>query len=367
MLRMIEIGAGGGSIARIGELGLPAVGPLSAGSDPGPACYRLGGEQPTVTDADLLLGYLDPQWFAGGSMTLDRAAAAAAYRDLARRLGVDARRAAWGIRELVDENMAAAARVHAAERGLDLRGYAMVATGGAGPVHACGVARRLRIGAVVVPPLAGVGSAFGLLRAPIAFDLTRSYLVRLDRLACDRLGALLDELEREGRSTVRAAGVAEAAITVERTADLRYVGQGYEIRVQVPPGPVDRALVDSIRRSFEEAYVRFYGRLSDGVPLEAVNWRVVVAGPALDLRHLPPPAAPGERQARPVGRRPVLFDPAHGAVDTPVYRRAGLAAEFAGAGPAIIEEAECTTVVPPDWRVRVHANGCLILRAGGAP
>ena len=407
-LRMIEIGAGGGSIARVGELGLPAVGPQSAGSEPGPACYGCGGRQPTVTDADLLLGYLDPLAFAGGTMTLDAAAARRAFRELAAHLELDLARVAWGIHDLVNENMAAAARVHAAERGLDTRRYALVATGGAGPLHACGVARRLGLRTVVIPPLAGVGSAFGLLLAPISFDTTRSYLARLDRIEYPILEAILGELEREGRGRVRAAGVAEEEITVQRSADMRYVGQGYEIRVPVPPGTPNRALVATLRRRFEEAYAQFYGQVSEGVPLQVVNWRVAVAGPALDLRELSehlthrpglqraaaapvPTRTPTEGTEQPAQQHPARapasvqaeigpspapawsapsaryrqawFDATTGFVQTPVYQRHLLARDFSVAGPVIIEEAESTTVVPPDWSVSREAGGCLLVRA----
>ena len=192
MIEMIEIGAGGGSIAHVNALGLPAVGPQSAGSMPGPAAYGLGGDAPTVTDADLLLGYLNPDYFAGGDITLDMGLARKAYESLASTAGagrVD--RLAWGAHQLVNENMAAAARVHAAERGLELRRYTMVATGGAGPAHACGVANGLGIERIIIPPLAGVGSAFGFLTAPIAFDFTRSYVSRLDALDLAQLNAVL--------------------------------------------------------------------------------------------------------------------------------------------------------------------------------
>ena len=202
MIHMIEIGAGGGSIASLNKLGLPAVGPQSAGSTPGPACYGLGGTAPTVTDADLLLGHLNADHFANGTMQLDITAARMAYAELAQKLEISPQRMAWGIHQLVNENMAAAARVHSAERGLDIRQYAMVATGGAGPVHACGVADKLGITTVVIPPIAGVGSAFGFMQAPISFDFTRSYLTQLDQLDRAELNDILNNLEREGREIV---------------------------------------------------------------------------------------------------------------------------------------------------------------------
>jgi N-methylhydantoinase A/oxoprolinase/acetone carboxylase beta subunit len=359
MLHMIEIGAGGGSIARLNNLGLPAVGPESASSLPGPACYGLGGAEPTVTDADLLLGYLNPADFAGGTMTLDGAAARSAFAPLAEALMMSVERVAWGIHQLVNENMAAAARVHAAERGLDMRRYAMVATGGAGPVHACGVAQRLGLTTVVVPPLAGVGSAFGFLLAPIAFDFTRSYLARLDRLDLAAINDILAELESEGRAIVQAAGVPAEQLQLTRTVDMRYLGQGYEIRVPLPAGELGAATLTAIQASFEAEYQRFYGRLCDDVAIQAVNWRVVVAGPKLALADLNLVAATAAEPAGPP--RPALFTPEQGPVPTPVYQRAELPAGFTAPGPAIVEEAESTTIVLPGWSLRVDPTGCLIL------
>ena len=360
MIHMIEIGAGGGSIARLNNLGLPAVGPESASSMPGPACYGLGGTEPTVTDADVILGYLNPDEFAQGTMKLQVEAARQAFAPLAASLAMSTERVAWGIHQLVNENMAAAARVHAAERGLDMRRYAMVATGGAGPVHACGVAQRLNLDTVVVPPLAGVGSAFGFMLAPIAFDFTRSYLVRLDKLDLMATNRILAELEREGRDIVSAAGVNVADMQLTRTVDMRYVGQGYEIRVPFRDGPVDDMLLAEIQAGFEAEYIRFYGRLCDDVPIQAVNWRVVVSGPKLDLRDLRVAANSAAVQP-PATMRDVLFVAESGYVSTPVYKRVALPAGFQTTGPAIIEEAESTTVVLPGWSVRVDETGCLVM------
>ncbi len=360
MIHMIEIGAGGGSIARIGELGLPKVGPESAGSTPGPAAYGRGGTEPTVTDADLLLGYLNAETFANGTLPLDPAAAADAFAALAARLSLPTERVAWGIHQLVNENMAAAARVHAAERGLDIRRYVLVATGGAGPVHASGVAQRLGIETVIVPPIAGVGSAYGFLLAPISFDFTRSYLVRLDQLDVDHLNQMLAELEAEGRAIVQAAGVADAEITVSRAVDMRYVGQGYEIRVPFANGPVDAAAARRIQTSFEREYERFYGRLCTGVPIQAVHWRVVVAGPTLDVSDITLQRQQHEQSAAPT-ERPVWFEANAAPVATPVYQRRALVTGFTTAGPAIVEEAESTTVVLPGWQLTVDESGCLVL------
>ncbi len=363
VLDMIEIGAGGGSIAHLNELGLPVVGPESAGSVPGPACYGLGGTEPTVTDADLLLGYLNPNYFVGGAMTLDMPAAEAAIEDLAVSLDMTAVRLAWGIHQLVNENMAGAARVHAAERGLDIRRYSMVATGGAGPVHACGVAQRLGIRTVVVPPIAGVGSAFGMLLAPISFDFARSYVAPLDELDLDILSTLYHEMEAEGRRIVSAAGVPEGDIQTDRTADLRYAGQGHEIRIRVPPGALKAAARQQLLSAFNDEYVRIYGRLCEGVPVQTVHWRVTVSGPRPILEHVKFQHGEDIRGVQDLkGMRLAVFHPDDGSVEVPVFDRYALTETFQVDGPAIIEEAESTTIVPPGWDGQADAEGNLILR-----
>ena len=358
MIEMIEIGAGGGSIARINELGLPTVGPQSAGSDPGPACYGLGGAQPTVTDADLLLGYLNPAAFAGGKMRLDAAAAESACAALAETLGLPLPQMAWGVHRLVNENMAAAARVHAAERGLEIRRYCMVATGGAGPLHACGVAQGLGISRVIIPPLAGVGSAFGFLTAPIAFDFTRSYVSKLDDIDLDELNGILRQLQADGSRIVQAAGLSRADISVRLNIDMRYVGQGYEVRVPFPMQMLTRGHIRQLRADFEREYRAFYGQLAEGVPIEAVNWRVLISGPQPRV-HSPP--APQSGSDAPVGRRPLRFDADSPPVDTPVYKRDSLREGWRAEGPLVIEEAASTTVTLPGWTAQVAAGGCLLL------
>jgi N-methylhydantoinase A/oxoprolinase/acetone carboxylase beta subunit len=368
MLDMIEIGAGGGSIARLNEIGLPVVGPDSAGSMPGPACYGQGGREPTVTDADLLLGFLNPAYFVGGEMALEPEKAREAIGTLATALNLSVEHLAWGINQLVNENMAAAANVHAAERGLDIRKYVLVATGGAGPVHACGVAECLSIRSVIVPPAAGVGSAYGMLLAPISFDFARTFIARLDDLDVRAVNAMLAELEGEGRDVVRAAGVPNHDIRVRRSADMRYVGQGFNVRAAIPQGDFDDGRSGAgeagglLQTLFEDAYRRKYGLLSSGVPVQAVNWRVTVSGP----RPEPQPlhvrrnaAGPGNDPLK--ERRPVHFAAGEEPVETPVYDRYVLPAGFAVPGPAIVEEAEATTVVLPGWAVRLDDSRCLVL------
>ena len=361
MIEMIEIGAGGGSIAHLNRLGLPVVGPESAGSAPGPAAYGRGGKRPTVTDADLLMGYLNPDYFADGSIQLDAAAAHQAFEPLADALNLSVERLAWGVHQLVNENMAAAARVHAAERGLEIRRYSMVATGGAGPVHACGVAQRLGIQQIIIPPLAGVGSAFGFMTAPISFDFTRSYVSSLPELDLDELNRILHELEQEGRGIVAAAGVAAADIRVKLSIDMRYIGQGYEVRVPFPMQTLNKAHIAQMQSRFEAEYRQFYGQLADGVPIEAVNWRVVISGPTPQIAQLSLDRSENESDAA-LAWRSVAFEANQPACETPVYRRGRLAQSWSAVGPLIIEEAASTTVVMPGWSVELAVDGCLLLR-----
>ncbi len=360
MIELIEIGAGGGSIAHLNNLGLPTVGPQSAGSTPGPAAYSRGGTEPTVTDADLLIGYLNPDYFADGTIKLDVDAARTAYESLAESLNLAVDRMARGVHELVNENMAAAARVHAAERGLEIRRYSMVATGGAGPVHACGVAEKLGLKRVIVPPLAGVGSAFGFMTAPISFDFTRSYVSKLDALNLDEINAILDDLEREGRGIVEAAGVPPGDVQVQLSIDMRYVGQGYEVRVPFTKQTLTPAHITQMQAAFEAEYKQFYGQLANGVPIEAVNWRIVIASPKPEIGRLALVADESQPDAA-YTSRPVIFTADDEATDTPVYRRDALSAAWQADGPLIIEEAASTTVVLPGWSARVDASGCLVL------
>ena len=362
VLDMIEIGAGGGSIAHASELGLPAVGPESAGAEPGPACYARGGRLPTVTDADLLLGYLNAEYFLGGQMALDVDRAAQAVDEFAQSAGLNRMRAAQGICELVNENMANAARVHAAERGVDLTGYALVATGGAGPVHACGVATRLGIDRVIVPPVAGVGSACGLMLAPIAFDYVRSFVSRIEGLDFDIVNALYVEMETEGRALMREAGVAESEISIVRTADTRYVGQGHEISVPVPLGTLTEESDAMLQKAFDASYRKIYGRICEGVPVEAIHWRVTVSGAKPEICDPRPEREPDVGHLS-VERRKVLFDQREREVA--VHKRQTLAGGMVLPGPVIVEEVESTTVVPPGWVLRVDDMGNLILGREG--
>src|SRR6516165_10506762 len=279
VIDMIEIGAGGGSIAAIDEVGLLKVGPRSAGADPGPACYGNGGSEPTVTDANLLLGYLDPGFFLGGRMALDRTAAESALGHVARPLGLSAVEAAWGVYSIVCESMAAAARVHLVEKGRDPRGYAMVGFGGAGPAHAAEVARILGVGEVIVPPVSGAASALGFLAAPVSFEFARSApAVLADALDFIAINGLLAEIEAEGRRLLAEAGITSGVI-VSRQAEMRLLGQVHEITVDLPEGELGRGNLDDVKRRFAATYTELYTHLYAGALIEALSWRVRVSGP----------------------------------------------------------------------------------------
>ncbi|MCZ8147611.1 MAG: hydantoinase/oxoprolinase family protein [Roseomonas sp.] len=352
VVEMIEIGAGGGSVARVDALGLVRVGPDSASSDPGPACYGLGGTQPTVTDCDLLLGYLAPDSFLGGTMRLDVAAAEAAIgATLAGPLGLSPVEAAWAVHETVNTAMAQAAAIHALEKARRIEGYTLVPIGGAGPVHAVEVARKLGITRLVVPAGAGVASAFGFLAAPISFALLRGMVAPLATLDLDALRAMLAEMEAEGRALVAQAG-ADAAETRIRVA-MRYAGQGYQVEAEVTA--LDR---DTIRAAFEAEYLRLYGRTEPGLPVECVGWRVTVSGPTPRL-DLAAGAAPQGVAAK--GRRRAWFGGAF--VQAAVLDRAALKPGDVVTGPALIEERESTLVLPPGASARCDAALNLVVEA----
>ena len=355
VIDLIEIGAGGGSIARVDRFGLPKVGPESAGAEPGPACYGRGGDRPTVTDADLLLGYLDPGFFLGGEMPLDVDAARSAVGGLAAALGLDLAEAAAGIHRVVDETMAGAARMHAIERGRDLRRFALVATGGAGPVHAWGVARRLGIRRLVLPPSAGVASAFGMLTAPPAFDFARSLPAELAAVEWAGVRAAVEAMRREGAAQLAAAGIRAADAGVALAADVRYRGQGEGVTVALGEG-LGRRPGDQVREAFEAAYVRLYGRRPPGVEPEVLTWRVRVSGPRPVIAPPGNGAAPGPARK---GRRPIWSEERRGFVEAGVWDRYRLAPGDEVAGPAVVEERESSAVIGAGGRGVVDGHGSL--------
>jgi N-methylhydantoinase A len=367
VIEMIEIGAGGGSIARIDSLGLLKVGPDSAGADPGPVCYGRGGTEPTVTDADLVLGYLDPGFFLGGAMALDVDGAREAIRRVvAEPLELSIEEAAWGIHQIVNEGMAGAARVHTLERGGDPRQLPLFAFGGAGPVHGYRVAAALGSPRLIVPAAAGVMSAIGFLAAPLAFDFVRTFRGRLDALDWARVNEFLTEMEGEGTALLRQAGVPMRDINHRRLAEMRYVGQGHEVRVTLPPGPLNPASVRTLQTAFEREYERLYGRLGPPVPVEAITWRVVSSGPKPDLRLSTVNGARGEAGEAVKGSRRAWVPEAHALAEVPVYDRYRLGPGAAFTGPAIVEERESTTVIGPGADVTIDGEGNLVVEIGGA-
>jgi 5-oxoprolinase (ATP-hydrolysing)/N-methylhydantoinase A len=371
---MIEIGAGGGSIARVDRMGLLRVGPQSAGADPGPACYGRGGREPTVTDACVVLGYFDPTAFLGGTMRLDQEAARAAVERVARSLGLDLVRAAWGVFAVVCESMAQAARLYLVERGQDPRRYALMAFGGAGPAVASRVARLLGIRQVLVPPASGVASALGMLVAPVGFEFGRSLTGEIGQLDWTAVGRALAEMEAEGRALALAAGAAQTAVRVERRAEMRYLGQFHDLEVPVPaPLPADPA--GYLRAAFHEAYTRQYGAALEGYPVQALNWRVLVLAPVKEVDLAGAVRARGGAGRGLKGRRPVYIPEEAGRkgssetgrfVDVPVYDRYALAPGSAVVGPAIVEEGEATTLLWPGDGLRVDRAYNLVIEVAGA-
>jgi len=359
VIEMVEIGAGGGSIASLDALGRIAVGPRSAGSDPGPVCYRRGGAEPTVTDADLTLGRIDPATFSGGKMILD---AAAADRAIAERIGdkldLATDHAALGISEMVDENMANAARVHAIESGKDLRPRTLIAFGGAAPLHAARVAEKLGIGRVLIPANAGVGSAVGLLRAPVAYEIVRGRLIRLGNFDAGSVNRLLAEMRAEAEAIVR-RGAPAAELHEERSAFMRYRGQGHEIAVKLPVRDFTAADRSAITALFEDAYRTLYSRPIPGVEIEILSWVMSLRAPAQGELAVAAPTRLHEPKPR---SRRAVFDPQAGEFqDVPIYWRGDLAPGARIGGPAVIAEDDTSTVVSPLFEARIDRFGYIEL------
>ncbi len=351
---MIEIGAGGGSIAYVDDLGLLKIGPHSAGSQPGPACYGRGGTEPTVTDADLVLGLLDADNFLGGDMPLDKPAAEATIDRLAAELGVGRDQAAAGIYRVVAEAMAGAARAHATDRGVDHRGLPLLAFGGAGPVHACAVGELLQSVAVIFPPQASVLSAFGALVTPVRLDLVRSGLSQLDDLDWDDVRRMIGEMTAEADVALTDAGTAPDQVRLRIGADLRYSGQQNEVGVTFDEDPLGRRDTELIRRTFESAYFAQYGVNPSHVPIEIVSWRLTAQGAEDRLEGAHAPVGPDGAPRRELS---IPLWPNAGPVK--VYARSGLARGQKLAGPALVEERETTVVLPPGWDAVVDEIGCI--------
>ncbi|MGQ0486587.1 MAG: hydantoinase/oxoprolinase family protein [Hyphomicrobiales bacterium] len=359
VIEMVEIGAGGGSIARVDKLNRITVGPDSAGSTPGPVCYGRGGSEPAVTDANLALGKIDPAYFAGGKIRLDEAAAAAALKkNIGDRLGLKDFWPAAGVTEIVEENMANAARVHAIERGRDISACTMIAFGGGAPLHACRLAEKVGVGSIIVPKGAGVGSAIGFLRAPVAYEITKSAVVSLESFDAARINRLLEAMLRDARAVVEPA-LGGVRPQVQIVADCRYVGQGHEIRVAVP----DRQLAGTdgakLKAAFEKLYEQVYGLRIPNQEAEAITWSVTVSSrPEKPKRAAKSASRPAPR---PRGRRST-YDPALGRLVTvPVYWRFDMLPGAAIKGPAIIAEDETSTIVGANFHARIDSLGYIVM------
>jgi len=356
---MVEIGAGGGSIARLDELGRILVGPHSAGAEPGPACYRRGGTAPTVTDANVVLGRIDPEAFAAGTLNLDRAAAEKAIATvIGAPLKLDARWAAAGVGEIVEENMASAARVHAIERGRAPERCTMIAFGGAAPLHAARLAAKLGIARVLVPVDASVGSAVGFLRAPVAFEVARSLAQRDDAFDAAAVNRMLARMADEAAGIV-AAGARGARLVTLRAVEMRYLGQGHELAIPLPERDLAAGDAAMLREAYETRYRAQYGLRIADVPVEFLTWTVTVSAPEPAA---PAPLAAVKDVAASTDRRREVFDPASGKLENlPAFRRADLARGAGLEGPALVVEPQTTTLVPAGWRAAVGAAGHLML------
>lgn len=365
---MIEIGSGGGSLAEVDARGLLRVGPRSAGADPGPACYARGGTRAAVTDADLTLGYLDADFFAGGTVALDRAASRRAIdASLGERLGLDTVAGAWGIHEVANEDIARAFRIHASERGVDFRGCSMIAFGGAGPLHAVRVAAKLRIPTVILPPGAGVFSAFGLLASPLCFDAMRTLRTPLAELTPQRLDATFRPLVDDAASLLRDAGVADDTMRIVRRLDMRYEGQGFEVEVTLPEGAGADATVSQLPALFVRSYERVFAISLIDAPVEIVNWKVEALGPQAPVSPHGSGAATGDDPAAArKGRRPAWFRAPGAYVDCPVYDRYLMRPGMRIAGPALVEEHESTCVLEPGQSACVDAHHNLVVTVPAA-
>ncbi len=367
VIDMIEIGSGGGSVAELDSRGVICVGPRSAGAEPGPACYGRGGHAPTLTDANLVLGYLGATSFLGGRMHLDMEASRRAIAaDLGTPLGVSIERAAWGVHEMINEDVAKAFRVHASERGVDYRRCSMIVFGGSGPIHGARIARKLRIPRVICPSGAGVMSAFGLLASPVGFEVVQSLRVPLASMTHERFTDIIGGLEARVREQLLSVGEREDESHVLVRLDMRYVGQGYEIEVRLPEDAPGDSL-PTLAQRFADAYAAIFGMSFPGREIEIVAWKVEVRGkpPAADATYRLRTAGKAGNALR--GYRGAYFADLPDKVNCPVYDRYRLQPGMPIDGPALVEEAESTCVIGPGDRAHVDGSGHLVIDIAIAP
>jgi len=345
---LIEVGAGGGSTARIDDMGLLKVGPDSQGASPGPACYGLGGQEPTVTDADLILGYIDPGYFLGGEMEIfPEAASEAVRKKIAEPLKIEEVQAAWGIHELVNETMAAAARIQLSERGKDPRAFTLIATGGAGPVHAFRLARKVSLRRIVCPPGAGLASALGLLTVPIKVDTVDTHVTPLDEVDLAKLNILLVDREKKCHALLKAAGVRERDIRIQRMADISFEGQGFPLTIPIPSGKLGSNAFQVIEKTYREHYSTAHGSGIGSVPLQIFSWRIFGMGPEprVNFRFTNLSAKGGRNPLK--GTRKIYLPENKGFRKVNVYDRYLLRPGQKFKGPALVEERVTTMVVGP--------------------
>jgi N-methylhydantoinase A len=368
MTDIFEVGTGGGSIARLVEGNAIRVGPQSAGSMPGPACYGRGGENPTVTDANLLLGRLDPEHFLGGQMKLDVAAAERAMQEkIAGPLGISVTQAAEGIVRIAATSMSYAVKGVTTERGLDAGAFAMVVYGGAGPLHASAIARELGIRRVLVPYSPGHFSAYGMLFSDLRYDYVRSIFERLATVSFDRIENFYQEMEQRGRDAISHSAISPDTIAISRSADMRYVGQEHAVTVDLDNEIFERGDRDAIKKAFDAVHLQRYGTSAPNEPADLVSLRVSVSGVvSKPPREKLPLAGEAPPEGAQLNRRKVCFSAKDGFVDTPIYLRDGLKAGNRLRGPALIEEHASTTVLMPDDLLIVDAYGNLDIAVGGA-
>ena len=357
VIDMIEIGAGGGSIARIDDLGLIQVGPDSSGSFPGPACYNLGGKLPTVTDSDLVLGYLDAENFLGGDMKLEKQLAEQAIKTfIADPMKISVVEAAWAIHEIVTENMSQAASIHALEKGRKIEKFTMIPIGGAGPVHACSLMSKMNLNKMISPPDAGVASAVGMTASPNSFELVQADMQQLELLNFTKMKKAFVDMEKKGTKLLLQTGTNKQHISINNSALMRYVGQGYEIEVPLNQKVLSLKNINNIKLEFEKVYQNIFGRI-EKMPMEIISWRTIASGPLPNFSlnfNMKKKSLSKEK------KRKVFFG-GKNFNDTIVLDRSSLSKTFKSIGPLIIEERESTLVIPPNFKVQMHESGNLII------
>jgi N-methylhydantoinase A len=359
MIDINTIGAGGGSIAWIDAGGALRVGPQSAGADPGPVCYGRGGEKPTVTDANVILGRLNPVYILGGEMKVHLARAKEVVTEkIAKPLDIDLMQAAEGIIAVVNANMIRGIRRVSVEQGYDPRDFSLVSFGGAGPLHGVELAQALNMTRVAIPAHPGIASAFGMLSADVRHDYVQTLIINSNQVAGDRLDAIYQDLEVQGQAQLAREGFEGKTVSLSRLADMRYAGQSYELSLPVPDGKIPTNVLDSLFARFHQAHQQSYGYSREGELIEFVNFRVVARG-KLPRSRLTDNCPEGQTQSRPADTRTVWFQGQ--GVETPIYERSHLAKDQVISGPAIVEQLDSTIVIPPGFQAAVEASGNIII------